>query len=109
MLDGDRPNHAGILLFGREPQRFRSLLTSEIKCLHFHGTEIRKPIPSYQVYKGTVFDLVDQALDFVLSKIARAVGTREQGPQAPVNYELPKLAVAEAIVNAVAHRDSILR
>ena len=105
LLDGDRPNHAGILLFGKEPQRFRSLLTSEIKCLHFHGREIRKPIPSYQVYKGTVFDLVDHALDFVLSKIARAVGTREQGPQAPVNYELPKRAVAEAIVNAVAHRD----
>jgi predicted HTH transcriptional regulator len=79
--------------------------TSEVKCLHFHGTEIRKPIPSYQIYKGTVFDLVDQALDFVLSKIVRSVGTREQGPQAPVEYELPKPAVAEAIVNAVAHRD----
>jgi len=54
---------------------------------------------------GTIFDLIDQTLDFVLSKIARSVGTREQGPQAPVEYELPKQAVAEAIVNAVAHRD----
>jgi ATP-dependent DNA helicase RecG len=103
LLDGDRPNHAAILLFGKEPQKF--LPTSEVKCLHFHGTEVRKPIPSYQIYKGTVFDLVDQALDFVLSKIVRAVGTREQGPQSPVQYELPKPAVAEAIVNAVAHRD----
>jgi predicted HTH transcriptional regulator len=103
LLDGDRPNHAAILLFGKEPQKF--LPTSEVKCLHFHGTEVRKPIPSYQVYKGTVFDLVDQALDFVLSKIVRAVGTREKGAQAPVEYELPKQAVAEAIVNAVAHRD----
>lgn len=103
LLDGDRPNHAAILLFGKEPQKF--LPTSEVKCLHFHGTEVRKPIPSYQVYKGTVFDLVDQALDFVLSKIVRAVGTRENGAQAPVEYELPKQAVGEAIVNAVAHRD----
>jgi predicted HTH transcriptional regulator len=103
LLDSGRPTHAAILLFGREPQRF--LPTSELKCLHFHGTEVRKPIPSYQVYKGTVFDLVDQALDFVLSKIVRTVGTREQGPQAPVQYELPRLAVAESIVNAVAHRD----
>ncbi len=31
--------------------------------------------------------------------------TREAGPQAPVRYELPKEVVAEAIVNAVAHRD----
>jgi hypothetical protein len=34
-----------------------------------------------------------------------AVGTRALGPQAPVEYELPREAVAEAIVNAVAHRD----
>mgnify|MGYP002065122699 CR=1 FL=1 len=73
--------------------------------MHFHGTEIRKPIPSYQIYKGTVFALVDQATDFVMSKIARSVGTRDHGPEAPVDYELPERAVAEAIVNAVAHRD----
>ena len=102
-LDGNRPSHAAVLLFGKEPQKF--LLTSEVKCLHFHGTEVRKPLPSYQTYKGTVFELVDQAVDFVMSKIARAVGTRAAGSTAPVEYELPRAAVAEAIVNAVAHRD----
>ncbi|MDI6815815.1 MAG: DUF4062 domain-containing protein [Actinomycetota bacterium] len=103
LLAGKYPSHAAVLLFGKLPQRF--LVTSEVKCLHFHGTEVRKPIPSYQIYKGTVFELVDQALDFVMSKIARSVGTREQGPQAPVEYELPREAVGEAIVNAIAHRD----
>ena len=103
LLDAGRPSHAAVLLFGRRPQRF--LPASELKCMHFHGTEVRKPIPSYQIYRGTVFDLVDQALDFVLSKINRSVGTRALGPQAPVDYELPREAVAEAIVNAVAHRD----
>lgn len=73
--------------------------------MHFHGAEVRKPIPSYQIYKGTVFDLVDQSVDFVISKIARSVGTHEQGPEAPVQYELPRDVVVEAIVNAVAHRD----
>ena len=52
-----------------------------------------------------MFDLVDQATDFVMSKINRRVGTRAQGPEAPVTYELPGEAVGEAIVNAVAHRD----
>ncbi len=103
LLDGAQPSHAAILLFGENPQKF--LPTAEVKCLHFHGTEIRKPIPSYQIYKGTVFDQVDSAVDFVMSKIARSVGTRAQGPQAPVEYELPKEVVAEAIVNATAHRD----
>lgn len=103
LFDAGQPTHAALLLFGLNPQRL--LFTSEVKCMHFHGTEVRKPIPSYQIYKGTVFDLVDQAVDFIMSKIARTVGTRAQGPQAPVEYELPRDAVAEAIVNAVAHRD----
>lgn len=103
LLDDGRPTHAAVLLFGRHPQRF--LISSEVKCAHFHGTEVAKPIPSYQVYKGTVFDLVDQAVDFVMSKINLWVGTRAEGPQAPVAYEIPREVVAEAIVNAVAHRD----
>ncbi|HUM78153.1 MAG TPA: DUF4062 domain-containing protein, partial [Methanoculleus sp.] len=103
LIDGGQLTNAAVLLFGKRPQRF--LISSEIKCAHFHGTEVAKPIPSYQVYKGTVFDLVDAAVDFVLGKIALSVGTREAGPQAPVRYEIPKEVVAEAIVNAVAHRD----
>jgi hypothetical protein len=103
LLDRDQPNHAAILLFGAQPQRF--LISSEIKCMHFHGVKVQKPIPSYQIYKGTCFELVDQAVDFVMSKIDRSVGTRALGPAAPVTYELPHDAVAEAIVNAVAHRD----
>ena len=44
-------------------------------------------------------------MDFVMSKINLWVGTRQDGPQAPVLYEIPRDVVAEAIVNAVAHRD----
>lgn len=103
LLDGETPSHAAVLLFGRDPQHW--LPTSVVKCLHFHGAEVRKPIPSHQVYRGTVFDVIDQAVDFVMSKINRTVGTRAETNAAPVTYELPREAVAEAIVNAVAHRD----
>ena len=103
LLNKGRPTHAAILLFGKEPQRF--LISSEIKCAHFHSIEVTKPIPFYRTYKGTAFDLVDQALDFVLSKINLAVGTRKHSVQVPVAYEMPPEVVREAIVNAVAHRD----
>lgn len=103
LLDGGRPTNAAILLFGRQPQKF--LISSEIKCAHFHGIEAAKPIPSYQVYKGTVFELVDQAVDFVMSKINLAVGTRAKSNEVPVAYEIPLEVVREAIVNAIAHRD----
>ena len=103
LLNGGRPTNAAVLAFGKAPQQF--LISSGVKCAHFHGTEVAKPIPSYQVYNGTAFQLVDHAVDFVLSKIALSVGTRAESTQAPVSYEIPKEVVREAIVNAVAHRD----
>ena len=103
LLNEGRLTNAAVLLFGKAPQRF--LISSEIRCAHFHGTEVAKPIPSYQVYKGTAFELVDQAVDFVLSKINRSIGTRAESARAPRTYEVPAEVVTEAIVNAVAHRD----
>lgn len=78
---------------------------AKVKCLHSHGTEVRKPIPSYQLFKGTVFDQVDQAVDFVLSKVNRRVTPSDKSPASNVEYEIPYKVVREAIVNAVAHRD----
>ena len=95
--------NAAILLFGKNPQDF--FLSSYIKCAHFHGTEITKPIPSYQTYKGDVFQLVDQAVDFILSKIDLEIGDRSQTTAIATRYEIPQAAVAEAVVNAVVHRD----
>lgn len=103
LIYSDQLTNAAMLLFGKNPQRF--ILSSEVKCTHFHGTEVAKPIPSYQVYKGDVFELVDQSVDFVLSKLSIEVGTRESANQVPTKYEIPRAVVSEAIVNAIAHRD----
>jgi len=103
LLDNGQPTNAALLLFGYEPQRY--LPSAEVRCMHFHGTEIQRPAPSYQIYKGTVFVQVDKAVDFVLSILYRSVGTRAEGSQAPGQYEIPPDVVREAIVNAIAHRD----
>jgi predicted HTH transcriptional regulator len=99
----NRVKNAAILLFGKHPQRF--FITSEIKCAQFYGDEVTKPIPSYQVYQGDLFELITQAVDFVASRINARVGTRKNSAQAPVHFELPLESIREAIVNAVAHRD----
>ena len=103
LLKNEAPTHAAVLLFGKEPQRF--IYNAEVKCAHFHGTQRQKPIPFYQVYKGTLFELVDQSVNFAMSKINLAVGTRALSAQAPTAYEIPPEVVSEAIVNAIAHRD----
>lgn len=103
LLAGTTPSRAAVLLFGRDPIRW--LPSAEIRCMHFHGTEVARPVPLYQIFKGTVFEQVDLATNFVLSVINRSVGTRALSNAAPVVYEIPPDVVREAIVNAVAHRD----
>lgn len=103
LIEGRAPSNAAILLFGTNPQRFHR--SAETKCVHCHGTKFLRPFASQQIFGGDLFEQVDQARDFVLSKISRSVGNRSSGPTAHVDYELPPEAVGEAIVNAIAHRD----
>ena len=55
-------------------------------------------MPAYQIYRGDVFELVDQATSFVMSRIDNWVGTRTKGESAsiPTHPELPIDAVKEA-------------
>lgn len=103
MIFGERLTNSALLAFSNDPQRF--FPTAIIKCAHFHGLHAQKPIPDQKVMNGDVFEQVDQAIDFVLSKLILSVGTRNESVQAPIKYEIPQAVVNEAIVNAVAHRD----
>ena len=103
LLRDGHPTLAAILLFGNDPQRFVS--SAEVRCMHFHGTMVQRPAPFYRIFKGNLFEQIDQAVDFVLSKIDLSVGTRGESTQAPTRYELPPDVIREAIVNAVAHRE----
>ena len=104
VLTGDgRLTNSALLLFAKDPQRF--FRTSEVRCAQFYGAKVEKPIRNYQVFTGSLFEMIDKAVGFVMSRIDARVGTRDHSVDAPVDYELPESAVAEAIANAVAHRD----
>ena len=103
LTDDGRLTNSALLLFAKDPQRF--FRTSEVRCAQFYGTKVEKPIRNYQVFTGSLFEMIDKAVGFVMSRIDARVGKRDLSPDAPVEYELPESAVAEAIANAVAHRD----
>ncbi|MEA2078051.1 MAG: DUF4062 domain-containing protein [Candidatus Marinimicrobia bacterium] len=103
LMENNRIRNAALLLFAYEPQKY--FITSEVRCARFYGNVVEKPIPSYKVFKGNVFYLVDQSVDFVLSKLDYSIGTRAENVSIPGTYEIPKEIIAEAIVNAVVHRD----
>lgn len=103
LLEKNRLLQAALMLFGKEPQR--TCPAAVVKCSHYHGTEVVRPIPSQQVFGATLFEQIDAATDFVLSKLDRTIGNREDSNIAAERLEIPKEAIREIIVNAVVHRD----
>lgn len=103
LLRDDQPVNAAVLLFGKNPRKFFNNI--QVHCLHFPSTEKRKPILSQQPYEGTLFEMIDLAVEFVLGKLNRPVGTRSTSTRASGDFEVPRSVIAEAVVNAVAHRN----
>ncbi|GAB4115627.1 MAG: ATP-binding protein [Wenzhouxiangellaceae bacterium] len=103
LLDKRGVVNAALMLFGKDPQRYCP--AAVVKCSHYHGTDVVRPIPSHQVFGKTLFEQADDAADFVLSRLDRTIGDREQTTAAEEKLEVPKEAIREIIVNAVIHRD----
>lgn len=95
--------NAALMLFGKNPQKYCP--AAIIKCSHYYGTEVTRPIPDQKIFEGDLFQQVDSAVDFVMSKLNRTVGGRNQGATAEVKEEVPNEVIAEIIVNVVVHRD----
>lgn len=96
-------SNAAVLLFAKAPQR--EFISSEVKCLQYWGDEVERPIPSYRFYQGGLIQMIEGALAFVMSRIDHEVSEPGGNGSARGIDELPELAVREAIVNAVCHRD----
>lgn len=98
------PTYAGILLFGRDPQRF--LRSAEIIAVRYR-TPSMGDVFEREDLAGTLVDQIRMAEAFVgqhMRRVTRIAGmTREEQPEYPISV------VREAIVNAVAHRDYAVR
>jgi ATP-dependent DNA helicase RecG len=101
---GLRPTHAGLLLFGQEPQRW--VPSAEILLARYSGTAMGDRFIKEEV-RGTLVDQIRRAEAFVASNLRRSA--RLSGLERVEETEVPMEAVREAIVNAVAHRDYQIR
>jgi ATP-dependent DNA helicase RecG len=100
------PTVAGILLFGRRPQRF--VEQSGLVFVRFSGVDPRGPggLPGYgrrEEISGPLARVIEGAWRVVWEEMRHEAVipglTREERP------EYPPFAVREALVNAVCHRD----
>jgi ATP-dependent DNA helicase RecG len=95
------PTYAGLLLFGREPQRW--VRGAEVEVARFGGRHMGDAFVRLTA-SGTLPHQLRQAEAFLVDQMHTVVRmgaglTREERP------EYPPEAVREALVNAVAHRD----
>ncbi len=93
---------AGILLFGKNPQKFRPAFC--IKAVSYFGNDIAGT--EYRSSKDIIGDietLYSHGKDFILSnidKIQNGQGFNTQG-----KLEIDEIAIEELLVNALVHRD----
>jgi ATP-dependent DNA helicase RecG len=98
------PTIAGLLLFGRDPQRF--VRSAEVICVRYAGAVMSDEF-ARQDLGGTLADQVRQAEAFVAGNMRRGMRIRGLAREETSEYPLP--VVREAIVNAIAHRDYSIR
>jgi ATP-dependent DNA helicase RecG len=102
-----RPTLAGLLVFGLYPQRFEQQMV--VVFLQFYGTTTTEKAPSGErfldnrKFKGTVKEIIDSAMDYIMASMRK--GSLIRGVTREDIPEYPEVALREAIVNAVAHRD----
>lgn len=96
-----RLRQAGVLFFAKEPQRF--LKESYITCVRYEGAD-RFGILDRADFHGDPISMIEETLAFVRRNTA--VRQRVTGDaQHRELFEYPPVAVREAVVNAVMHRD----
>jgi ATP-dependent DNA helicase RecG len=101
------PTLAGLLMFGANPQRFEQQMV--VVFLQFYGTTTTEEAPSGErfldnrKFEGTIKEILDSATAYVMAGMLK--GSLIRGVTRQDIPEYPEVALREAIVNAVAHRD----
>lgn len=99
-----RPTVAGLLLFGREPQRL--IPSAEIVLVRYSGTEMSDTFIR-ETARGSLSEQIRAAESFLIANMRKGARIQEFRREEKPEYPLP--AVREVIVNAVAHRDYQIR
>jgi ATP-dependent DNA helicase RecG len=99
--DDLHPTNAGILLFGKDPQRF--VRGAEITAVRFAG-ETMSDTFSRADLTGTLPDQINRAQTFLVDHLRKETVLKKAMAREE-RYEYPMEAAREVLINAVAHRD----
>lgn len=91
------PTKAGMLLLGNGYFEF-----ARIKCARFKGNDVGEFIDQKE-FSGPIYEQVENAMNFAKMYIARKGIITEL--QRKDEYDIPLIAIKEAVTNAIVHRD----
>ena len=94
MRNGNLTN-AGVMLFSK----FKPIT---LKLVVF-ATSARVTILEMKTVKGNIFELIDEAMSFVIKNIRWKVVIDDESPQRKEIPEIPLVALREVIINSFAH------
>jgi ATP-dependent DNA helicase RecG len=99
------PTLAGILAFGKLPQRF--FPSYEIRASAYASSSFDSDVIDQKDIEGQLADMINGAISFVTRNIKNH-STIPDGVQRVDRLEYPIEAIREAIINAIAHRDYLI-
>jgi len=96
------PTLYGVLAFGKEPQRFPQTASFWVECVAYAGQDRASEVLLVGEGKGRLDEQVQRVMGWI-----RALGRREtyDGLVRTDRPLVPEMALREAVVNAVVHRD----
>ena len=100
LIENNKLKRAGVLLFGKKPNRF--YINAFVKIGRFGKTSDN--LLFQEIVEGNIFELADKTLDILDKKFLIAKISYE-GLHRIEQWEYPYEAVRETIINAIVHRD----
>ncbi len=102
-----KPTNAGILLFGKEPEKF--FPRNYVSIVRYPGKDIGTAYLEIKDIKGNLFKIIDDSEAYIKEHV-EAVYRLKEGQIARERVpQYPDFVVRELITNAVAHRDYGIR
>jgi len=99
LLEKGKPKRAAILLFHSNPEKF---IPGAFVKIGFFKTD--EDIIFQDEIHGNLFEQVEKTMEILFTKYIKAIISYE-GIHRVENFEYPKDAVREALLNALAHKD----
>ena len=89
------PTNALLILLGKFPH-------CSVKCARFKGVTMETFIDKKE-YRGNIFSVLENTQNFILNHIN--LSAKIEGLYRTDSYEIPLIALREALINALVHRD----